>query len=213
MKRLVVFCLLLAAGPSVAASAEIPVAPAEKQGDRRVTSQRPTPEAVLEYTDLLNAQPSESGEEVLRFFRLAETVVMEIDEQNVGSIAFSSDGKTLATGGAAVAVWNVETGKPVAYNWSGPRPDYVTFRHPADRGVSVSFSPDGKILATGGYRTICLWDLATRRCRLALKASSVRDVVVKFSPDGSKLAISTGESVKICDTAKLLALAAEGANP
>ena len=64
-------------------------------------------------------------------------------------MAFSPDGKTLASGGVddSIKLWDVATGKNTA-----------TLKGHA---FSVAFSPDGKTLASGGYdKTIKLWGLS-----------------------------------------------------
>ena len=71
----------------------------------------------------------------------------------VDSVAFSPDGKTLASGSAdgTVRLWDVATGRAVGSPLTG-HTDFV---------ASVAFSPDGKTLVSGsGDHTVRLWDVA-----------------------------------------------------
>src|SRR5262245_55148544 len=70
----------------------------------------------------------------------------------VGAVAFSPDGKTLATGGAdrTVRFWDAGSGAP-RLAWTGHK-DYV---------AALAFSPDGKTLATVGFdHLVRLWEVA-----------------------------------------------------
>jgi WD40 repeat protein len=97
-----------------------------------------------------------------------------------GPLAFSRDGKTLATGADVnhdVKLWAVVGGK-VLRTLSG---------HPADV-LSMAFSPDGRTLATTDVdgRGIRFWDVDTGRTVRTIDATSC---VLAWSPDGTTLAV------------------------
>jgi WD40 repeat protein/energy-coupling factor transporter ATP-binding protein EcfA2 len=74
-----------------------------------------------------------------------------------------------------------------------------------DSGVwSVSFSPDGRMLATGSAdKTIRLWDVPTGKEKAVLAGHSFIVSSVSFSPDGQTLASgSWDETVRLWDVAK-----------
>jgi uncharacterized protein with WD repeat len=70
-------------------------------------------------------------------------------------------------------------------------PDWVT---------SVAYSPDGKLLATGTYEAVKLWDLAEKQEVAAVKSKGfIRSVA--FSPDGKLLATGSYQNVTLWDVA------------
>ncbi|QUQ68273.1 NACHT and WD repeat domain-containing protein [Kutzneria sp. CA-103260] len=105
---------------------------------------------------------------------------------DVNSVAFSPDGKTLATATKAGGqLWDVATDKQVA-----------TLNANTAFVDSVAFSPDGKTLATGtvtGSNTggTQLWDVASGKQVATLNANTGFVNSVAFSPDGKTLATST----------------------
>ena len=89
------------------------------------------------------------------------------------SVAFSPDGKTLASGSEdkTIKLWDVATGK-----------EQATLKGHTDAVSSVAFSPDGKTLASGSEdKTIKLWDVATGKEQATLKGHT-RGVVRGVQP-------------------------------
>jgi WD40 repeat protein len=110
-------------------------------------------------------------------------------EDTVESLAFSPDGKTLASGdqGTQIGLWEVASGKQLHYF------SYLTGFYigvPDDMHVVVAFSPDGKTLASGNGRgTISLWEPVTgKHLRQFAARGAGPHGWIGFSTDGTTLA-------------------------
>ncbi len=130
-----------------------------------------------------------------RLWNLAteESRYTHLEQDYIGSLAFSVDGRTLATAGTTVKLWDVATGTPrfrplnhdkpvnsMAFSQDGGMLatgcdnnyevrlwDLVSGKQIGEPlqagGRALAFSADGSTLATGGYDRTQLWDVATRK--------------------------------------------------
>ncbi len=112
----------------------------------------------------------------------------------VTSVAFSPDGKRLASGGSEldlskpdeavlVRLWETNTGQQV-----------LTIRGHKGHVTSVAFSPDGQRLASANGGTVTLWDATTGHEVIDLRGHSGPVQSVAFSPDGKRIASAGGQS-------------------
>jgi WD40 repeat protein len=120
--------------------------------------------------------------------RSSERATLRGHSRAVGSLDFSPDGKTLASGADddLIKLWDVSSGR-VEASFRG----HAELSGQAGRNSvwCAKFSPDGTVLAVGGTNQMLkLWDVKTGREKLAFHKPTGHITSICFSPDGKTLA-------------------------
>ncbi len=101
------------------------------------------------------------------------------------SVAFSPDGRIVATGGqdGAVRLWDVATGDEIR-----------RLRGHTAEVNAVAFGPDGSLVASASSDgTLRLWDSASGSVRATLRGHTAGVLALAFNPDGTLLASGSAD--------------------
>ena len=140
---------------------------------------------------------------------------MDAHKDAIYALAFSPDGKTLATAGydRVIHLWDVPQDGKLA---KAPR---LTLKDHSDAVYGLSFHPDGKLLASAGAdRAVKVWDVASGKRLYTLGDATDWVYAVAWSPDKKHLAAAgVDKSLRVwsadADGGKLVTTAFAHAKP
>jgi WD40 repeat protein/serine/threonine protein kinase len=139
--------------------------------------------------------PDVRREEAVRIWDSAtgqEKVCFKAPDGGSLGVAFSPDGRRVASGARFLAIWETETGREL-HNLDLSMGDNLL--------IDLAFSPDGRrVAAACRDSTTKVFDVESGRKLLTLQGHSLDVLAVAFSPDGRRIATASRDNtVKLWD--------------
>jgi WD40 repeat protein len=141
---------------------------------------------------MLATATSLGGRHAMRVWDLGtgKELMVQEDDHGISDLAFSPDGKLLASLDESLRIWETASG--------------LELRNVPTAALSIAFSPDGKTVAAGSRDgKVTLWEAATLTKHNTFKAfsSSNMSCLLTYSPDGALLAVGGSKDLVFWDIA------------
>jgi len=127
------------------------------------------------------------------------------EHSNLASVAFSPDGKILASGGSDATIWLWQLATPAAEQLDIPPRRLNPRRGHSSNIRRLAFCPATNgapflLASVSEDQTVRLWDVQREQCRHVLRGHSQYVLSVAFSPDGTVLASSSfDQTIRLWD--------------
>lgn len=124
----------------------------------------------------------------------------------VRAVAIAPDVSSLASAGddGTVRFWDVVSRRATATRWGRPRSREPAADDPSQFVRSIAYSPDGLLVASGGYQVVRIWEAGSAAAKTMLSVAEGHVTALAFSPQGTTLAAGTDGAIYRWDVESLV---------